>query len=157
MHHKIEFDQECKDCKGTGLYIGFAEKDGFAVVCHTCKGTGCKHVVFEYDDFEGKKKRNNVVQIVETNPGIGLGVNDELTYESFGGMSYKDWFEGKPFPKNSEMRKFTCPAWWYQSVDYDKKPKWCYDIHRFVCGTFSGCSGFNCKEKCWERFDKENQ
>ena len=49
--HVIEFDEKCKSCKGTGLYVGLAERDGAAVVCHTCKGTGKHHVRIEYDDF----------------------------------------------------------------------------------------------------------
>ncbi|GAH55007.1 unnamed protein product, partial [marine sediment metagenome] len=45
MEHTIEYDCECNDCKGTGLYTGMAEGDGFAVVCHACNGTGKRHEV----------------------------------------------------------------------------------------------------------------
>lgn len=31
---------ECQSCSGTGLYRGFAEPKGTAVVCCSCKGTG---------------------------------------------------------------------------------------------------------------------
>lgn len=38
--HIIKIECECNACKGTGLYVGMAERDGAAVVCYTCKGTG---------------------------------------------------------------------------------------------------------------------
>jgi hypothetical protein len=51
------------------------------------------------------------------------------------------------------MRNYTCPAWWYQSADYTKKPEWEECI---ACGSFSECKNFSNKEKCWEKFDAEN-
>ena len=57
----IEFDEKCKSCKGTGIYVGMAERDGAGIVCHTCKGTGCHHVKFEYEDFEGKIVRKDIM------------------------------------------------------------------------------------------------
>ena len=36
----IEFKEVCKECKGTGLYVGTTERCGATVVCQTCKGTG---------------------------------------------------------------------------------------------------------------------
>ncbi|MBU1067070.1 hypothetical protein KKE60_04755 [Patescibacteria group bacterium] len=155
-HHKIEYDCKCKPCKGTGLYIGIVERDGFAVVCHHCAGTGKRHEVLEYDDFEGKEKRDNVIRVLEINPGICAGVNPEkgFTMESYGGMPYEDWLKGEPFPLGSEMRLFACPAWWYQSADYGKKPRW--DWCRGL-GAFYNCDHFPTKEECWERFDREAQ
>ena len=156
MKHVIEFDEKCKSCDGTGLYVGMAENDGAAVVCHACKGTGKCHVKFEYEDFTGRGKRIGIKRVYETNVGIGIGT-DNGTYElsDFGGVDYKDWLAGKPFPPKSEMRRFTCPAWWYQLVDYDKKPNW--DECRSNLGySFSRCPYFSTREKCWERWDKEN-
>ena len=155
MKHKIEYDCQCDTCEGTGLYQGMGERDGFAVVCHRCEGTGKRHEVITYRDFNGQKRRKGVKQVLEVNPGIGAGVSEEhgLTLESFGGIPYKDWVEGKPFPLGSEMRAFTCPAWWYQSADYDKKPNWNWCR---ALGGFSACSHFKTKELCWARWDKEN-
>jgi len=151
MNHIIEFDEQCKPCKGTGLYVGMAEYDGAAVVCHTCKGTGLHHVKIEYNDFTGRKERLNIKRVFETNPGIGVGEGKQrFSLSDFGGMPYKEWLQGLPFPKKSEMRKFTCPAWWYQSADYDLKPNW------DKCGwggSFSGCKHFHEKDKCWEQWD----
>jgi len=157
MKHKIEFDEVCKSCNGTGLYVGMAERDGAAVVCHTCKGTGCHHFVYEYEDFEGRTKREDVERVYQVNPGIIIGCNENkgLELSDFGGIPYSDWLEGQPFGIGSENRQFTCPAWWYQSVDYKKTPEWCYNDYGFAWGAFSSCPQFTNKGQCWERFDKE--
>jgi hypothetical protein len=152
MANIIEFDEKCKSCKGTGLYVGFAERDGIAVVCHTCNGTGKHHVKFEYEDFEKREERTGIKQVIQTNPGIMMCGGTSL--EDFGGMDYKDWLNGKSFPMGSEMRKFTCPAWWFQCADYRKKPDWDKCL---CCGTFLSCKHFANKHECWERFDKENK
>jgi hypothetical protein len=69
-------------------------------------------------------------------------------------MPFKEWEAGLPFPPKSENRAYTCPAWWYQSENYKLKPEWetCPGI-----GLFSSCKHFCTKEKCWERWDKENK
>lgn len=149
----IELWEKCKACKGTGLYRGMAEADGAAIVCRSCGGTGRYHFVHEYEEFEGKIKATGIKQVFKTNPGIMLGVTDDVTLEDFGGMSYNDWIAGKPFPPKSENRKYTCPAWWYQTEDYKKKPKW------KGCGiagiAFSSCKFFGSKDECWARWDTE--
>lgn len=149
----IEFDEQCKSCDGTGLYVGLAERDGAAVICHTCNGSGCHHVKFEYQDFDGIKIRKRVKRVFEIGVGIAIGEGNGIHLEDFGGIPYQDWVDGKPFPIGSENRKYVCPAWWYQNADYKKKPDWeeCIGI-----GSFSNCSSFSCKNKCWDRFDKEN-
>lgn len=156
--HTIEYDAECTACKATGLYVGMGEHDGAAIVCSHCNGTGKVHKVIKYRDFEKRKKKRNVKRVYKTNPGIGIGEGHSEKYgklklETFGGMPYKDWFAGKPFPAKSEMRKFTCPAWWYQSADYDKKPEW--KRCRGPWSAFRDCEHFKNKEECWARFDRE--
>ena len=150
--HIIEFDEVCKSCEGTGLYVGFAERDKSAVICHTCKGTGCHHFKHEYEEFEAKTPKCNVERVFEVNPGIVIGAGEGLELEDFGGMSFAHWFIGKPFPLKSENRNHTCPVWWYQSADYKQKPDWpeCNG-----CGSFSGCDRFKNKDLCWIRFDKQ--
>jgi hypothetical protein len=69
-------------------------------------------------------------------------------------LDYKDWLVGNPFPEKGEMREAVCPAWWYQNVDYKRKPEW---DECTGCGRFSDCKNFKTKEKCWERFDKEGK
>ncbi len=150
----IEFDEKCQTCGGTGLYVGLAEHDGAGIVCIRCKGTGIVHFKHEYEEPVKHVRRNDVTRVYESNPGIVLKTNSEkgCSLADFGGMSFDDWDVGKPFPKGSENRLFVCPAWWYQSVDYKKKPDW--DICTFG-GTFSGCDHFGNKDKCWKRFDSE--
>ena len=155
-HHRIELDTACKECKATGLYVGMAERDGMAVVCYKCNGSGCHRLVVEYDDFKTRKKRANVTRVLKVNPGIMVGKNTEcgLDLDSFGGMSYEEWQRtGGVFPPGSEMRLFTCPAWWYQSADYTKKPDWreCQ-----IIGAFSACRYFPAKDRCWGRWDSEH-
>lgn len=149
----FKVSEVCKSCKGTGIFKGMGERDGFGVVCHTCKGTGCHEYTHEYEEFASKVNRSDVEQVLQVNPGISVGTGNGYTLNSFGGMPYKDWVKGEEFPKRSEMRQFSCPAWWYQSADYKKKPSWDWCLG---CGTFSSCSHFNTKEKCWDRFDNEN-
>ncbi len=145
----IEFDEECSECHGTGVYVGMAERDGYGVVCYHCNGTGKYKFKHEFHEFTERKINKKVTNIVECNPGICLGG----TFD-FGGMLYKDWLNGKQFEKGTEMRNFTCPAWWFQISDYDKKPNW----KKCICiGRFSECSHFSEKQKCWEEYDAENK
>jgi hypothetical protein len=154
---KFEQDVECCSCNGTGLYVGMAERDGSAIVCHTCSGTGKEHIVLQYRPFTGRQKAVGIERVLQHNPGIIVGKgNGKFSLDCFGGMTYSDWLKNKKFPKYSEMRNYSCPAWWYQGADYKKKPDWkeCTEI---LGSSFSQCSMFGCKEKCWEKFDKENK
>jgi hypothetical protein len=149
MTHTIEFDEKCKSCNGTGLYVGMAERDGASVVCHTCNGTGCHHFRYEYEEFVERQMREGVERVVQINVGIMIGKG-----KHFGGMSYKDWLSGKPFTTGMEMRLFACPCWWYQRVDSKKKPDWqeCFDS---LGRPFSRCPHYGIKDKCWARWDRE--
>ena len=152
MKQVIEFDEKCKQCGGTGLYVGMAEKNGAAIVCYVCKGTGCNKFKHEYEEFEERQERTGVKRVYKTNPGICIGTGNGHTLEEFGGLSYDEWMSDKPFCAGTENRKFTCPAWWYQCADYELKPAW---NECLICGTFSSCRSFSSKEKCWKRFDSE--
>jgi hypothetical protein len=159
---KVRVEHECKNCSGTGLYQGFGEqKDAAAVVCSYCKGTGQRVFEEQFTPFTGRKPKKGVKRVFQTNPGIAIGTapgcvdpqtKEPLRLDHFGGIPYKDWAAGKGFPPGSEMRRFVCPAWWYQSADSTKRPEW------KECGwgqIFSDCKHFKDKSKCWERFDKE--
>jgi hypothetical protein len=67
-------------------------------------------------------------------------------------MPYKDWLAGKKWKPGMEDRQHTCPAWFYQSFDYNLKPDW---KECCGCGSFSGCDSFPIKSECWKRWDKE--
>jgi hypothetical protein len=158
MKKTFEVKEICQSCNGTGVYIGIAEKDGTGVVCHKCDGTGCHSFLHEYEEFKKRKINTKIKRIFKANPGIVIGENKKegFSLTDFGGMDYKDWLKNKPFPEGSEMRKYSCPAWFYQITDYDLKPKWneCRDS---LGRSFSNCPHFKTKNTCWERFDLEHK
>lgn len=142
--------EKCRACGGTGIYVGMSEHDGIGVVCYICKGLGSREFVHEYDLAEGRVARTDIKQVLQVNPGIVCGGGLD-----FGGVAYGKWValnNPTEFPAGSEMRKYSCPAWWYQSADYKRKPEW---DECSILGTFSSCPSFELKHKCWERFDKE--
>lgn len=74
---------ECPACNGTGLYVGFAEAKGEAVVCVNCSGTGCRTI--SYKPFGGRKRRNGIEKI---RFGSGLIIDNPtksswMTYDQF--------------------------------------------------------------------------
>lgn len=150
---RIEHTEECRSCNGTGLFQGMAERDGFAVICHKCDGTGAFKFVHEYQPFEKRKPKKGVLRVLQVNPGICLSTGNGHGIEAFGGISHSEWESGKPFPAGSEMRNFTCPAWWYQSANYELRPEW----SECGFGAFRSCKYFVVKAKCWDRFDAERK
>lgn len=150
--HEMEVQAECDSCSGTGLYVGMAEHDGIAVQCSMCKGRGEVTKKFVWRDFEGRRDKPGVLRVLHANPGISTGAGNGYTIEHFGGLPVEAWKRGEPFAPGTEMRAFTCPAWWYQSADSNKKPNW----NECGWGAFSRCPHFSTKAKCWERWDKEN-
>ena len=141
----------CEACQGTGLYAGMGERDGFAVVCRKCKGSG--QMLIHYLPFRGREARPGTLRVIEFNPGVVVGGRDR---ERFGGILYEDWNKGGAFPAGSEMREFSCPAWWYQSVDCKRKPEWsgCLSI---MGREFRYCATFPDKAQCWLRWDAEQR
>lgn len=81
-----EIQTQCPSCDGGGLYQGFAERKGEAVVCLSCKGSGATTI--SYTPYTGRKQTRNV-NIVRVSRGsfIGTGVGGvngtEMTYEEF--------------------------------------------------------------------------
>jgi hypothetical protein len=76
---------ECDACRGTGLYQGFAEPSGVAVVCVRCDGEG--YVTLTYTPFTGRKYKAGI-KTVQRSAGIfvvsGVGpVGGAITYEEF--------------------------------------------------------------------------
>ena len=80
-----EVKAECGSCSGTGLYRGFCEAPGTAVICLTCAGTGCQ--IIKYTPFT-KRKRKNGIHTIQFSRGsfIGTGVGGTgapMTYYEF--------------------------------------------------------------------------
>lgn len=48
---------ECSACNGTGLYSGFAEPEGVAVICSRCSGKGYGHGTVQ---FTGRKRLKGI-------------------------------------------------------------------------------------------------
>ena len=57
-----ELQIQCRSCNGTGLYCGFAEPKGTAVVCRNCGGSGAE--IIRYEPYTGRKPRVGVSQVV---------------------------------------------------------------------------------------------
>ena len=147
MNKTIKLECECPSCKGTGVYAGMGERDGLGIECHTCKGTGKSYVT--YTPFTSKKKCNNITHVIKHN--IGYCLNPELTKNY--NLTYEEWYNGKQLPV-TEDRERSCPCWWYQSVDYTKKPNW-DECNSSLGFPFSKCKHFCNKIACWARWDKE--
>jgi len=75
---------ECGSCGGTGLYRGFAEPKGVAVVCLDCSGTGCREI--KYEPFSERKPQNDV-QTVRLSKGASIlncgPTGRSVSYEEF--------------------------------------------------------------------------
>lgn len=154
MPNRIEYDCKCKACKGTGLYTGMGERDGAAVVCYHCEGTGKQHIEITYESFEKREEHSTAEWIYQVNPSIRIGKGGDYSLSDFGGMPYTDWRKGKAFESGMENRLHTCPAWYYQCADCDKKPDW--DTCNATFGsTFSRCPDFDNKKACWKKWDEE--
>lgn len=151
---KIEINEVCRDCGGTGL-LKAKKKDGAAVVCSKCDGSGCYSYTHRYDRFESRFERDDIEWVYQVDPSE-VTEDLECEFSNLGGMSYKDWKAGREFERGMEMRKYFCPFRWCQVVDYYKRPDWdaCY-VRGF--GKFSQCLHFKDKEKCWERWDRESR
>lgn len=158
---KIKLDIECQSCRGTGVYVGIAEKDGAAVVCYTCKGTGCEKYSFTYEPFKGRKERKGVSRVYKNTYGfciapkvltlqIGGDVQIDFSKE---GVSYQEFLKGK-MPEH--IKTFACPMMADQSACHNKKGfvDICHEKGMSYGGFISKCSYQHNKKECWERFKK---
>jgi len=82
---KVTVDAECDACRGTGLYQGFAEPKGTAVICDGCKGTG--RVKLTYTPFTQRQPKKGVKWVTRSRGSfIATGVGPtgkRITYEEF--------------------------------------------------------------------------
>lgn len=74
----------CDECEGSGVYQGFAEKKGEAVVCEACDGEGCYSIT--YTPFKGRTKVEGVDKVYWS-AGSTLGacgpIGNPVTYKEF--------------------------------------------------------------------------
>ena len=76
---------ECNVCGGTGLYEGFAEPEGVAVVCLDCKGEGHKTLCVK--PFTERRHKEGVKIVCRSSGSlIATGVGPKgygITYTQF--------------------------------------------------------------------------
>ena len=100
---------ECTFCRGTGLYNGFAERDGARVICDKCKGTGKILIEHSWAKFTGRKLDKEAKRVYTTGMGYAISDKDVITKEgkllpfSKYGCSYENWLKGIP-PRPSHAR-----------------------------------------------------
>ena len=131
---KIEMLIECPSCEGTGVYVGMAERAGAAVVCTKCKGTGEYLFTYTYNDFTGRKTREDVQRVYLS--GYGYVIAPEVVnYKGAGeidmsleGVSYDEFLKGK-MPQH--IKKLGCPMMADQGA--------CHNIEGFT----DRCNSFN--------------
>lgn len=89
MKQHKEIKTACVACDSTGVYSGFCESKGTAVVCLSCGGTGCKTI--SYKPFEKRLRRRGIKTVSLSRGGFiatGVGAVGES-------ISYSDFFNGR--------------------------------------------------------------
>lgn len=82
-------ETECRSCGGSGVYRGFAEPPGVAVVCLNCDGSGCSKI--NYTPFTGRKPREGIQEVRRSRGTfIGTGVGP-----TGGSVTYREFVNGK--------------------------------------------------------------
>lgn len=66
---------KCEACNSTGLYVGFAEPVGTAVICRTCNGNGFCEI--EIKLFLERKRRQGISRVF-VDGGIWFARSDNL-------------------------------------------------------------------------------
>jgi hypothetical protein len=144
---------ECPSCKGTGLYSGMGERDGAAVICHNCNGNG--FINYEYNEFTGKKVKENVKRVFQSGYGYCISSEDITTKEgkqlnfSKYGCTYQEWLNGE---KPKHIEDLYCPYIAYNKGMGNEPCKRCKEGSQG--GLISNCIYFEDKSKCWEEYKK---
>lgn len=97
----------CRECNGTGLYVGMCEKGQSAVICSRCNGRGFQD--FTYQLFSGLKIRNDIKRVfqssfgyVHTDQDFKFDKNTTIHF-SQGGIEYEKWLGGKAPPTSQRF------------------------------------------------------
>lgn len=81
----VTVNAECDACGATGLYSGFCEAKGEAVVCIQCKGTG--RMKLTYKPFTKRYGKRGIATVRRSRGGFiatGVGaVGPEISYADF--------------------------------------------------------------------------
>ncbi|MHA1482024.1 MAG: hypothetical protein ACTSQA_01130 [Candidatus Heimdallarchaeaceae archaeon] len=153
MKMKIEWVEQCKSCKGTGLYTGIAEREGAGVICWTCKGTGRVKKEHNYTEFTGRKRRKDITRVFKEGWGYVIVDEDIVTEEGIEmpftkfGCTYEEWLAGAT-PK--ELTFLICPHQPNMNLS-NKSVDNCKDLNWGM--TVRQCPHYSTKEKCWEEYE----
>ena len=82
---KKEIKQVCDSCHGSGLYCGFMEPKGEAVICLSCNGRGWYFYSYEVFTHRIKKKGVKIIRVSQGSfiaTGVG-GIGNSMTYKEF--------------------------------------------------------------------------
>ena len=158
---KVSGEIECRSCKGTGVYVGFAEHDGAAVVCHSCDGSGKINFSQTFTKFSGKKIKKGVKRVYDGSHGYVITAKDIICEGknfpfSEVGVDYESWFnEGKePLP----LKFLICP---YLHTNQSLQSEDKNNLYKYRCnnklsfGSITNCKCFKDKETCWKIYDGE--
>lgn len=144
---------QCSSCEGTGLYKGFAENGKSAVVCHVCNGTG--KIEFNYNEFTGRKTREDVSRVYDGSHGYGITDVDiktdggKVIHFSQGGCTYQEWLNGmEPKP----IKDLYCPYLW-KNTGIGNEPLERCERGCKGFGSISDCAFYSDKVTCWELYD----
>lgn len=146
---------ECKACGGTGLYVGLAERDGTAVVCHTCKGTGESQVT--YRPFVERQPAPKGVKRVHVAMGYVLSTKEP---RCSGGVPLAEWTPGMAIPADEQLYcpyLYTGQEWcaFTKTRSYTRQDgtRHSYESAPPQAGEMiSDCPRWPEKAACWERY-----
>lgn len=149
----VKIEIECPSCSGTGLYSGFAEGAGCAVICHQCSGTGKSS--YSYRPFTGRKLKKGILKVYRSGCGYGSSATGEMF--DLAGCSYKQWQEGK---RPAPAKRIYCPYLW-TGQDMQLERHKAYKMYKAFCGkvlrmtgSISDCPLYNSKDQCWDEYEK---
>ena len=136
---------QCSECEGAGLKIGWAEKDGAAVVCRQCHGAGSRQIT--YIPFAGRQNNPQAIRVWKINPGYRISPE-----HTDGGIPVADWLQNPDLVHQPEaaMQVHICPAMWYreQEQPFD-------DCHKVL--TYDDCPWWSQKAQCWTAYLQQQQ
>ena len=149
----------CKACGGTGLYKGFAEKEGCAVVCNQCNGNGFKKTA------SGERKLcNDVKRVFAHSAGFVHAATGKYKNEKTGkwfnfedgGCTYQEWLAGlKPQP----VKTLYCPYLWTQQELQTRDKNGLYENHcgkHLHLGSITDCNRYPKMHECWNIFENKD-
>lgn len=148
----IRYEAECEECKGTGLLVTRSEYGGAAIECDKCEGLGGIECGLIYNEFRGRKNRQNITRVFKKQFGKTIGRGGDPPLESYGGITHEEWLAGEHFPAGSEPREDMCPAEFYDE-SHPLCPAW--NQCRAEGGSFRDCSYYEDKDLCWTEWDQQ--